>query len=295
MDDMAKSARDNRGKSKAAGQPVAHDGPNWAMLALAGLGMALAGYLTYAAWTSKQLAGCVEGSACDVVLSSQWATLFGMPTSFWGFLAYLLLAAIAWNKRTPAQWKAAWFVSLFGVLYSSYLTAVSLYELQAACPYCLTSLGLMAAMFALVMFQRPARMAGFSWGSWLAKSMGTALIVIVALHLHYAGYWGKTAAAEDPWIRGLATHLAKIDAKFYGASWCPHCKQQKEMFGSSVDRLPYIECSPGGPRAPVAQACKDARIESYPTWVINGRRYDGTQTLQALAEFSDYKRVGANP
>jgi uncharacterized membrane protein len=289
---MANPARDRRSKPKLAEQVSAQSGPNWPMLVLAVIGMGLSGYLTYAAWAAKQLAGCVEGSACDVVLSSQWATLFGMPTSFWGFLTYLLLAAIAWNRRTAAQWKAAWFVSLFGVLYSLYLTAVSFYVLDAACPYCLTSLVLMAAIFALACFQRPARMTGFHWGPWLAKSAGTALVVIIALHLHYAGYWGKTAAAEDPWIRGLAAHLTRIDAKFYGASWCPHCKQQKDMFGASADRLPYIECSPGGPRAPVAQTCKESRIESYPTWIINGQRYDGTQTLQALAQYSNYQPTG---
>jgi uncharacterized membrane protein len=292
---MANAAADKKGKGKATPPPAAKEGPNWPIFGLAVIGMGLSGYLTYSAWTLRQLAGCTEGSACDIVLSSQWATLFGMPTSFWGFLTYALLAAIAWNKRTAAQWKAAWVVSLFGVLYSVYLTAVSFYSLDAACPYCLTSLGLMAAIFAVTLFQRPGRMPGFTWGPWLAKSAGTALVVIVALHLHYAGYWGKTAAAEDPWIRGLAVHLAKIDAKFYGASWCPHCKQQKEMFGSSVERVPYIECSPGGPRAPVAQNCKDARIESYPTWIINGQRYDGTQTLQALAQYSNYKHVGAKP
>ena len=64
--------------------------------------MGLSGYLTYSAWALKQLAGCTEGSACDIVLSSQWSTLFGMPTAFWGFLTYALLAAIAWNKRTAS-------------------------------------------------------------------------------------------------------------------------------------------------------------------------------------------------
>jgi uncharacterized membrane protein len=291
---MANPARDKKGKAKSAEQPGTPDGPNWPILVPAVIGLGLSGYLTYSAWALRQVAGCVEGSACDVVLSSQWATLFGMPTSFWGFLTYALLAAIAWNKRTPAQWKAAWFVALFGMLYSLYLTGVSFYSLDAACPYCLISLGLMAAIFAVASFQRPAQLAGFSWGPWLTKSVGTALVVITVLHLHYAGYWGKTASAEDPWIRGLAVHLTKIDAKFYGASWCPHCKDQKQMFGSSVDRVPYIECSPGGPRAPVSQVCKDARIESYPTWIINGQRYDGTQTLQALAQFSNYKHGGVN-
>jgi uncharacterized membrane protein/glutaredoxin len=292
---MANPARDKKGKAKSVEQPAGHDAPNWPILALAVVGMGLSGYLTYSAWALNELAGCTEGSACDIVLSSRWATLFGMPTSFWGFLTYGLLAAIAWNKRTAAQWKAAWVVALFGVLYSLYLTAISFYSLDAACPYCLTSLGLMAAIFAVVTFQQPAQMAPFRWGPWLAKSVGTALVVIVALHLHYAGYWGKTAVAEDPWIRGLAAHLTKIDAKFYGASWCPHCTQQKEMFGSSVNRVPYIECSPGGPRAPVSQACREARIESYPTWVINGQRYGGTQTLEALAQFSNYKHTGDKP
>jgi uncharacterized membrane protein len=291
---MANAARDKKSKARSGPLPAAQDDPNWPIFALAVIGMGLSGYLTYSAWTLNQLAGCTEGSACDIVLSSPWATLFGMPTSFWGFLTYALLAAIAWNKRTPAQWKTAWFVALFGVLYSLYLTLISFYSLDAACPYCLTSLGIMAAIFAVASCQRP-QMVGFSWGPWLAKTIGTAVVVVVALHLHYAGYWGKTAAAEDPWIRGLATHLTKIDAKFYGASWCPHCKQQKEMFGSSVDRVPYIECSPGGPRAPVAQACKDARIESYPTWIIKGQRYGGTQTLEALAQFSEYKHVGGKP
>jgi uncharacterized membrane protein len=292
---MAQTAKDKKSKAQAPEQRPGPDGPNWPILALAVIGMIVSGYLTYSAWALKQLAFCTEGSACDVVLSSQWATLFGMPTSFWGFLTYALLAAIAWNKRTVAQWKAAWFIALFGVLYSIYLTAVSFYSLDAACPYCLTSLGLMAAIFLVSTFQRPVPMPGFNWEPWLMKSAGAALVIILALHLHYAGYWGKTAAAEDPWIRGLAAHLAKIDAKFYGASWCPHCQQQKQMFGSSVDRVPYIECSPGGPRAPVSQACRDARIESYPTWIINGQRYDGTQTLEALAQFSNYKHAGGKP
>jgi glutaredoxin len=204
-----------------------------------------------------------------------------------------LLAAIAWNRRSDAQWKVAWIVSLFGLLYSLYLTSISLFELRAACPYCLSSLVLMTAIFVTVAMQKPNNIAKFSWGPWLAKTAGPALVVVLALHLHYAGYWGKTAGPEDPWIRGLAEHLAKINAKFYGASWCPHCKEQKEMFGSSMKRVPYVECSPGGPGTPQAAVCNSAGVESYPTWLINGQRYVGTQTLEGLAQFSQYKGEGA--
>lgn len=289
---MAQAAKSKKAKSKSS-QTVVKDAPNWPLLGLAVIGMILAAYLTVMAWQEKLVAFCAAGSACDAVLSSRWSTLFGMPTSFWGFLTYALLAAIAWNKRSESQWKVAWIISLFGLLYSLYLTWVSLFEVRAACPYCLSSLALMTAIFITVAMQRPKNLSGFSWGPWLAKSAGGALVIVLALHLHYAGYWGKTAGPEDPWIRGLAEHLTKTNAKFYGAGWCPHCKEQKEMFGSSVKRVPYVECSPGGPGTPQAAVCTAAGVESYPTWTINGQRYVGTQSLENLAQFSQYKDQGA--
>ena len=291
---MANAAKSKKAKPKAAGRAAVGDAPNWPLLGLALIGMALTAYLTVTAWQEKLVAGCAVGSACDAVLSSRWSTLFGTPTSFWGFLTYALLVLIAWNKRSDSQWKFAWIISLFGLFYSLYLTSVSWFELRAACPYCLSSLALMTAIFITVAMQRPSHLPGFSWGSWLAKTGGGALVIVLALHLHYAGYWGKTAGPEDPWIRGLADHLSKTNAKFYGASWCPHCSEQKEMFGSSVKRLPYVECSPGGPGTPQASVCTQAGVESYPTWTINGQRFVGTQSLENLAQSSKYKSEGAN-
>jgi len=293
---MAKAAKNKKNRPKGSAElPLTRNNPNWPLFALAAVGMVLAGYLTITAWSGQRVAGCTVGSACDVVLNSRWSTLFGVPTSFWGFLTYAGLAAIAWNKRADTQWRWAWIVSLFGLIYSIYLTSVSFVTLEAACPYCLTSLGLFAITFAVVIYQRPANLPRFSWSPWILKTAGVALAVVIALHLHYAGFLGKTATAgpEDPWIRGLAEHLAKTNAKFYGASWCPHCTDQKEMFGSSARRLPYVECSPGGPKAPPAQACNEANVKSYPTWVISGQRYTGTQTLENLAQHSQYK--GENP
>ncbi len=291
---MAKPTKNKPGASRqAAASSSTKQGPNWSILGLALIGMVLSGYLTYSAWQGQSVVGCTVGSACDVVLNSRWSRLLGMPTSFWGFLTYALLAAIAWNKTTPSQWKMAWTVTIVGLFYSLYLTGVSLIALDSACPYCLTSLGIMTAIFALLLIQRPAKMPDFSWGPWLAKTGGAALLIIIALHLHYSGYIGKTAGPEDPWVRGLVEHLVKTDAKFYGASWCPHCSEQKELFGPSSNRVPYIECSPGGSRAPQAQICNDAGIKTYPTWIINGQRYSGTQSLDSLAQFSNYKSEGA--
>jgi uncharacterized membrane protein len=283
-------------KSKKGKQPAAaglvREGPNWLLFVLAVLGMALSGYLTFSAWQGDRVAFCAEGAGCDVVLNSRWATLLGMPTSFWGFLTYALLGAVAWNRDAANQWRWAWVISLFGLFFSLYLTGVSFLSLQAACPYCLVSLGLMTAIFLLTTLRRPKNLPKFSWGPFLGKSVGAAALVVIALHLHYAGYLGSPPKPEDPWTRALAEHLSKADVKFYGASWCPHCTEQKHLFGSSEKRIPYIECSPGGSKGPQAPACKEKNIQSYPTWIINGQRYTGIQPLDALARFSNFQYQG---
>lgn len=282
----------NTKRGKQATSAVTQKAPNWPLFALALIGMALSGYLTFTAWQGKLVAFCTEGAGCDVVLNSRWSTLFGMPTSFWGFLTYALLAAVAWNKNAADRWRWAWTISLFGLLFSAYLTSVSLSQLKATCPYCLTSLGIMTAIFILTVFQRPQKLPKFSWGPWLAKTGSVAAVAVIALHLYYAGYWGGAQGPEDPWIRALAEHLTNSNAKFYGASWCPHCAEQKKLFDGSVDRLPYVECSPGGPNAPQAQVCRDKDIESYPTWIINGQRYTGVQPLDTLAQLTNFQYQG---
>jgi len=291
---MASDKKNPKGKP-AAVKGLLRDGPNWPLFVLAALGMALSGYLTFTAWQGSLVAFCSAGAGCDIVLNSRWSTLFSLPTSFWGFLAYALLAAVAWNRYADSQWRWAWVTSLFGVLFSLYLTSVSFFELKAACPYCLTSLGLMTTIFLLTTFQRPANLPKFAWGPWLLKTVSVAAAVIVALHLYFAGYWGDAPGPEDPWVKGLAEHLSKSDAKFYGASWCPHCQDQKKKFGSSVKRIPYIECSPGGPQAPLAQVCKDKNIESYPTWIIAGQRRVGVLELDALAQITKFDYQGGKP
>jgi len=261
---------------------------NWPLWVLSILGMALSGYLSLTAFNGESVKGCSVGSACDIVLSSQWARTLGLPTAFWGFLTYTALAAIAFVKRQDRHWQLAWTVSLFGLLFSAYLTTISMTVLHAACPYCLTSLGLMTAIFALVTWQRPSSMARFSWGPWLTRTAPVAVVLIGLLHLNYTGVLGQAQLPEDPVARSLAEHLSRVDAKFYGAQWCPHCQQQKALFGAAAKRLPYIECSPQGQSAPQAQVCVDEDIKSYPTWIIYGKRYEDVLTMQDLAAITKF-------
>lgn len=73
-------------------------------------------------------------------------------------------------------------------------------------------------------------------------------------------------------------------ATYYGAFWCPNCKNQEALFGRSARLLPRIECSTpdGKSQLPV---CQEAGIEGYPTWDFpEGGRVTGTLSLAQLSE-----------
>ncbi|MFI5401140.1 MAG: vitamin K epoxide reductase family protein [SAR324 cluster bacterium] len=277
--------------------------PNWPLLALALLGMALAGYLSYTAWAGEKLAYCGPGSGCETVQSSRWATLFGVPVAFWGFLAY---AALAWLsaagvfpkglriKDAGLRWQAAWFVALPALGVSLYLTAVSLWVLQASCAYCLGSLGLIAVVVAVLAVQGRA-VPGISWPAWLGVSGGLAAALVLLLHLHYSGVFSPAAGPEDPYLSGLAERLKASGAIMYGASWCPHCQDQKAMFGPAAQRLPYVECSPDGPNAPSAPACVVQGVDTYPTWIFSTERHVGELSIEDLARRAGYPARPKSP
>jgi parvulin-like peptidyl-prolyl isomerase len=87
-------------------------------------------------------------------------------------------------------------------------------------------------------------------------------------------------------LDGFAKCLTKNGAKFYGASWCPHCNNQKTAFGDSFKYVTYVECAVEGNPQIQTPECDQAGITGYPTWIINGQQYPGEQTLEGLARIS---------
>lgn len=87
----------------------------------------------------------------------------------------------------------------------------------------------------------------------------------------------------------LALCLSDNGAKLYGAFWCPHCADQKNLFGDSAKFLPYIECDIGEPGKTSVQnpTCENVGITGFPTWIMaDGTRLEGVQPLSKLGEIS---------
>lgn len=99
------------------------------------------------------------------------------------------------------------------------------------------------------------------------------------------------AVESQATAQNLIIHLQSIKARMYGAYWCPHCQAQREGFGSPnalVDAGIYVECAQGGPTRATPWLCTWNRIRAYPTWIINGERYEGVQSLERLAAISGF-------
>ena len=180
----------------------------------------------------------------------------GFPTAFWGLMAYLTLAATAFIRRADRHWWAAWGISFFGVLYSAYLTTVSLTLLHAACPYCLTSLVLHDVHLCISHVPAPHRLPDFSWPRWLARPRQIALGIILVLQFlttlefseNHPLQRTRGASPRDPPLENRCEDVR--------AFWCPHCQQQKTDSARQPSRLPYVECSPNGQNAPQAESAK---------------------------------------
>ena len=256
--------------------------------ALAALGAALTVVLIVVAARQAELPFCGDGSDCDIVQGSRWSMLFGVPIAVWGFLVYALIAfAALFGVKRQSRWRAIVLLATVGFVVSVYLNIIAVAVIGATCAYCLVSFGLITLLYAL------SWRAGGTGGlkSWRLGSTAVAIIVVGLMHLHYTGAFDPAAGPEDPYLRGLAEHLEANGAKFYGASWCPHCQEQKLVFGASAKRLPYVECSPNGQRGARSTDCIGADIRNYPTWIIGGQRFERAMTPKQLARYAGYTAV----
>lgn len=280
--------------------------------AIAAVGALGTGYLTITKLMQTS-AACLAG--CDKVLNSAWAEVFGLPLTLFGCLAYLSMLGLAIapllvkeeNKEQRARLEGiTWpllFVGATGMMvFSGFLMYVLATDIKAVCPYCIASALMSTTMFALTLLGR-------RWddrGKLLFNGVIVAMVALVGTLGMYAVPGGPlssgTQAAAMPENAGepivtssgeaeiaLAKYLTDSGAKMYGAYWCSHCHDQKQLFGKTAYRaIPYIECDSKGYQSQTAVCQAVPEVEGFPTWEVNGEFLSGTQSLETLAAASGY-------
>ncbi|XP_077231371.1 thiol-disulfide oxidoreductase LTO1-like [Tasmannia lanceolata] len=286
---------------------------------LGALGFVETGYLTYLKLTNSTAFCPIGGGSCSDVLNSDYAIVFGVPLPLIGMVAYGLVASLGLhlagkNMLFGLGETNGRLVLLGSTTSMAAASAYFLYLLNtklagASCLYCLVSVILSFSLFFITL-------KDFGLGE-IQKNVGLQLsiaaIVIAALSTSYSSsrpevtsiaeidlqpFQTEITTQSSPLALSLAKHLHSIGAKMYGAFWCSHCIEQKQMFGhEAAENLDYIECFPDGvgKGRKMAKECKDAGIEGFPTWVIKGKVLSGDQKFSELIEASGFALEDIHP
>ena len=104
--------------------------------------------------------------------------------------------------------------------------------------------------------------------------------VLVLFAVAYTAGWYYKNHKYDK----FAQCLAGKNAKMYGLYYCPHCADQKAMFGKSFHYVPYVECAIKGSRD-LAPECALAGVKLFPSWQFGmDPPKPGVLSLEALSD-----------
>ncbi len=267
-------------------------------------------------------------SSCAQILSSSYAKVFGLPLSLFGLLAYIAMLVFALspflinatndkklrNQVEDWTWQFLFIGGTAMAVFSGYLMYIAFFVLKETCYYCVGSALCSLSLFMLAIFGR-------TWdeiGPLVFRGLVVAIITLVGTLGLYANAntgginaeniapngqiyapaakgeakpptgWEITTTSGDAEI-DFAEHLAATGVTEYAAYWCPYCYMQKQLFGKEAfAKTNHIECDPRG-KDPNPQACQDAGVKAFPTWVIKGKIHEGLIPLEELARLSDYQ------
>jgi uncharacterized membrane protein len=118
-------------------------------LALALVGVGIAGYLTWIHYAGIKVVCLAGGGGCEKVQSSSYAELAGVPVALLGLIGYVgILASLLVLREEPERLAVA-FLSLVGFGFSMYLTWAELFRIHAICQWCVASAAIMTALAAI--------------------------------------------------------------------------------------------------------------------------------------------------
>ena len=219
---------------------------------------------------------CLTQRMCETVRGSAYGRILGVPVTAVG-VAFFAAALGLSLTRTAWRGRLLELVAAAGVGGAAVFVALQLVVLHAVCPSCLAA---EAAAFVLAFLVLKDSPRPHLIDAGVAGVLAAAVLAII-----YVGT--PTRPAGSDYTTGLARHLAASGAVMYGAYWCPHCREQKALFGSAASLLLYVECDPRGEHAE-PDLCRARGIRVYPTWDLHGQLVEHALTLEELARRSGY-------
>ena len=118
----------------------------------AGIGALDSLYLAILKLTNNQTM-CLQGNGdCWTVNISEYSSVYGIPVSIFGLLAYALLLVLVFPLEirgisTTFRHQMAFGIAFAGFIFSIYLTYLEIAVIKAVCPFCVISAVMMTVLF----------------------------------------------------------------------------------------------------------------------------------------------------
>lgn len=118
------------------------------------IGLGVSSYLTWAKLTHQNVVCINNLSDCNIVNSSSYSEWQGIPVALIGMIGYFLiivLFTVYKDNNTITRYipLLLFGITLFGIVYSLYLTYLELFVIHALCQWCLVSALAMIVLFVL--------------------------------------------------------------------------------------------------------------------------------------------------
>lgn len=252
-----------------------------ALLALAGL--AIMSYLTYIHYANKRsFCDISENVSCDVVTTSVYSEVFGVPMSLLGLGYFLAAFFLMFFRKRGNVWLMLFFLTLFVLIPSLYLSALELFVIEALCILCETSKVLMLGI--LLLSYRAARLH-----ERITVRM-TMPVLIAGVAATAITYFAQTGNVVKKDYSEFVNCLNEQGVVYYKSFRCSSCKRQERLLGDAYLKLNAVECHPKGPDGN-PELCLAKRISRTPTFILEPggaeeKRLEGLQQLDALAAFA---------
>ena len=131
--------------------------PRWVRPALAGVGLAIAAYLTILHFDTGVPLYCAESGAvnCAQVLTSAQSVVLGLPVAAWGLLWFAVALVLLVGDGSGWRGQAAGWWTLIGAITVVYLIYAELIEVGKICLWCTSVHIIVLAIFVLQTLAAP--------------------------------------------------------------------------------------------------------------------------------------------
>jgi hypothetical protein len=106
----------------------------------------------------------------------------------------------------------------------------------------------------------------------------TIAIVAIIIVIFYIKSYNNSDILDEATAKCIAAKSI-----IYSQTQCSHCMAQKQILGNYTSLFNITECDLSKENR---QKCLDSGIEGTPTWVIDGKKYEGAQSIKQLKELT---------